>query len=136
MKVDGACHCGKIAYEAEIDPEKIVVCHCSDCQVLSGSAFRTVAVTVADGFTLLRGQPKIYVKTGESGNRREQAFCADCGSPFYATSVGGGPKVYNIRAGTLRQRDQLAPKAQIWHRSALPWLPELESLRKVEKQPT
>ena len=36
MKVDGACHCGELAYEAEIDPERIGVCHCVDCQILSG----------------------------------------------------------------------------------------------------
>jgi hypothetical protein len=22
MKIDGACHCGKITYEAEVDPER------------------------------------------------------------------------------------------------------------------
>jgi hypothetical protein len=36
------CHCGYIIYEAEIDPEKLMIRHCSDCQTLSGSAFRTV----------------------------------------------------------------------------------------------
>ena len=29
---------------------------------------------------LLSGEPKVYVKVGESGNRREQTFCADCGT--------------------------------------------------------
>ena len=43
MNVDGACHCGKLAYEAEIDPERIGVCHCVDCQLLSGTAFRIAA---------------------------------------------------------------------------------------------
>jgi hypothetical protein len=36
------CQCGYIIYEAEIDPEKLMIRHCSDCQTLSGSAFRTV----------------------------------------------------------------------------------------------
>jgi hypothetical protein len=34
MKIDGRCHCGYIAYEAEIDPENVLVCHCTDCQTL------------------------------------------------------------------------------------------------------
>ena len=42
MKIDGACHCGRISYEAEIDPADVTICHCTDCQTLSGSAFRTV----------------------------------------------------------------------------------------------
>ena len=45
MKVEGRCHCGNLKYIAEVDPEKVEVCHCTDCQTLSGSAFRTVVVT-------------------------------------------------------------------------------------------
>src|SRR4029450_12628237 len=43
MKIDRGCHCGKIRYAAEVDPGKVVICHCTDCQTLSGSAFRTGA---------------------------------------------------------------------------------------------
>ena len=102
MKIDGACHCGNITYEAEIDPEKVGICHCTDCQMLSGSAFRTVVLIPEDNFTL-SGHPKVYVKIAESGAKRAQAFCPECGSPIYATSVGDGPKVYNVRVGTARQ---------------------------------
>lgn len=134
MKIDGGCHCGDITYEAEIDPEKVGICHCTDCQSLSASAFRTIIRVPEDDFTMLSGEPKIYIKTGESGAKRAQAFCPECGSAIYATSVGAGPKVYNIRLGTARQRAELTPKKQIWFRSALPWLPGLDSIAKVEKQ--
>ena len=40
MKVDGNCHCGAITFEAEADPEAVYVCHCTDCQSISGSPFR------------------------------------------------------------------------------------------------
>ena len=43
MKIDGGCHCGYITYAAEIDPEKVGICHCTDCQTLSGTAFRVSA---------------------------------------------------------------------------------------------
>jgi len=33
MKIDGACHCGLIKYEAEIDPEKVRVCHAQTAKV-------------------------------------------------------------------------------------------------------
>jgi hypothetical protein len=38
MRVDGGCHCGKITYEADIDPDKAGLCHCTDCQTLTSSA--------------------------------------------------------------------------------------------------
>ena len=40
MKVTGACHCGFITIEGEADPEKVNICHCTDCQTGTGSAFR------------------------------------------------------------------------------------------------
>ena len=76
----------------------------------------------------------IYIKTGESGNKREQAFCPRCGSPIYATAPGDGPKVYNIRAGTIRQRDQFVPKVQWWSRSKQRWINDIASMREVAKQ--
>jgi hypothetical protein len=134
MKIDGACHCGKISYEAEVDPEGSRICHCTDCQTMGGSAFRMVVPSVGDGIRFTSDEPTIYVKIGESGNKRAQAFCANCGTHIYASPVGDGPKVFNIRTGTVRQRDQLPPKSQIWHRSAKPWLAGLAAIPKIEKQ--
>lgn len=133
MKIDGGCHCGNITYEAEVDAEKVGICHCTDCQTLSGTAFRTGVNAPEEGFSL-SGELKIYVKTAESGNPRAQGFCPECGTQIYSTSVGDGPKIYRIRVGTSRQRDELIPAAQIWCRSAQPWLADLGSIRRVEKQ--
>ena len=118
MKIDGSCHCGKIAFEAEVDPNTAALCHCTDCQTMTGSAYRAVIFAPAASFTMLRGAPKIYIKTGESGRQRAQAFCADCGTPIYATSVTD-PQVYSLRIGAIRQRAELPPRRQIWCRSAL-----------------
>ena len=135
MKVDGGCHCGQIRYEAEVDPAKVVICHCTDCQTLSGSAFRTVVPTSEGTFRLLSGEPKVYVKTGESGNKRVQTVCAECGTPIYSGPVGDGPKVVGLRVGTIRQRAQLIPRDQYWFRSAQGWLGDLLRIAKREKQP-
>lgn len=122
MRIDGGCHCGFVTYEAEIDPERVLVCNCTDCQTLSGSAFRTVAPTRQGGFRLLSGRPTVYVKTAESGAKRHQGFCPTCGTPIYATSPGDEPKIYSVRVGTARQRRDLVPRGRIWCRSALPWV--------------
>jgi hypothetical protein len=135
MKIDGRCHCGYISYEAEVDPEKVMICHCTDCQTLSGSAFRTVAITRENTFRLLSGELKVYVKKGESGTERQQSFCPECGTPIYSGTVGEGPKVHSLRVGTIRQRDTLMPKMQLWFRSSQRWLGDLGSVPKMEKQP-
>ena len=135
MKVDGVCHCGSIRYEAEVDPAKAVICHCTDCQTLSGSAFRTVVLSNEGTFRLLSGEPKVYIKVGGSGNKREQTFCPECGSPIYSATVEDGAKVLSLRVGTLRQRAELVPKDQIWFRSAQAWLQQLPTMKKQETQP-
>jgi hypothetical protein len=132
MKVDGRCHCGAISYEAEIDPEAVGICHCSDCQTLTGSAYRVTVRASADGF-VLRGKPTIYVKTADSGAKRAHAFCPTCGSPVYATSAEN-PTAYSLRLGALRQRFELRPRRQIWCRSGLPWSMNLEGLPKLDHQ--
>lgn len=132
MKIDGRCHCGAITYEAEIDPAKVLVCHCTDCQTLSGTAFRVSVPSEGDSFRFLTGRPKIYVKTAESGNHREQAFCPDCGSPICASAAGGKPPL-SIRVGTIRQRDELIPRKQVWFRSAQRWLPDLDTVARHDK---
>ncbi len=135
MKIDGRCHCGSITYEAEIDPDNVRICHCTDCQRLSGTAFRISVGTPEANFALLSGSPKTYVKTGESGARRAQVFCPECGSQIYATAAeGDGPKVFNLRTGTIDQRDRLVPRSQIWRRSAQPWLGEIGSIPAREMQ--
>jgi len=133
MRIDGGCHCGRLGYEADIDPEKVGVCHCTDCQTLSGSAFTAFVPVPKEAFRL-RGQPRIYVKTAESGNRRAQAFCPDCGTRMYA-SAEKDPQVFNLRLGTVRQRAALPPKSQVWCRSALPWVMDLAEVKQHPKQP-
>jgi hypothetical protein len=135
MKVDGACHCGAITIEGEIDPERVTICHCTDCQTGTGSAFR-VSVPVAGKAFKMAGQPSIYVKTtAENGNPRINAFCPTCGSPIYSSAPGDDPpESYMLRVGILRQRDQLTPRRQIWFRSAQVWITDIGGVPKEEKQ--
>src|ERR1700745_1141543 len=85
MKIDGRCHCGEITFEAEVDPDALNICHCTDCQTLSGSACRVNIAAPAEHFALLSGTPKTYIKTAESGNKRLHAFCSICGTPIYSS---------------------------------------------------
>ncbi len=128
MKIDGGCHCGFITYEAEADPEQVGLCHCTDCQKFSGGAFRVGIPAPEETFRLLSGEPRTYVKTAESGGKRAQVFCPQCGTHIYSTSVGEGPKIFRVRVPTARQCNDLAPKRQGWVRSAQRWLGDIAAL--------
>lgn len=133
MKVEGACHCGAIAYEAEVDPARTAICHCTDCQVLTGSSYRATVQAMPESFALRSGRPTIYVKTADSGTQRAHAFCPTCGAPIYSASLSG-PQTYSLRVGGLRQRAELAPVRQVWCRSAQPWAMNLTGVPQVDRQ--
>lgn len=134
MKIDGRCHCGYITYEANINTEHVGICHCTDCQTLSGSAFRTYVLAPKADFRLLSGRPTSYVKSGDSGAKRVQTFCPKCGTPIYSAAPTD-PQVFSIRAGTAHQRDALVPKSQIWCRSAQTWITDMGFMQKFAEQP-
>jgi hypothetical protein len=126
MQISGACHCGLISFTAEIDPARVMVCHCTDCQVLSGSPFRVSVAAPIETF-VLHGTPKSYVKVADSGNRRAQMFCPECATPLFAIAPENATFVI-IRLGCVKQRAELVPAVQVWQRSSIPWLPELPSI--------
>lgn len=132
MRVHGSCHCGALTWEGEADPARVSVCHCADCQTLSGAAFRASVPVRAESF-VLRGEPVRYVKTAENGNRREQGFCGQCGSPVYSADAEN-PQSYNLRTGGLRERADLPPRRQIWCQSALPWSADLLDVPDMARQ--
>jgi hypothetical protein len=107
MKVTGGCHCGHITYDAEVDP----ACHCTDCQKLTGTAFRATITSLPKTFRLKSGTPTIFIKTAESGNKRAHAFCPECGTPIYSAAPEPNPSTYGLRVGGIDQRAHFAPPA-------------------------
>ncbi len=135
MDVQGECLCGECAWEAELDPKLVFLCHCDDCQVQGGSAFRSTAVATPERFRMLRGELRSYVKTAESGRGRALAFCPTCGTHAYGGPPEGETGMLSLRIGPLAQRRELKPSGQVWCRSRLDWLDDLPSLPGVETQP-
>ncbi len=135
MKVEGQCHCGAIAFEAQVQPGSMTVCHCTDCQTHSGSAFRANISAPAASFRLLKGEPRTYIKTAASGAQRVLAFCANCGSPLYACAEQN-PTAYSLRIGTLKQRHEIGPpQRQIWTQRRLAWVELPQDVPSFEGQP-
>lgn len=127
MHVTGACHCGAVTFEAEIDESKVLVCHCTDCQVIASSAFRVGALVLREHFSI-KGPVKEYAKIGTSGNRRVQLFCPECATGIYSYTPDNAGPYLSLRLGAVHQRAQLTPVHQIWRQSALPWIKHLNEI--------
>ena len=128
MRIDGQCHCGRVTYQADIDPHRVSICHCTDCQQLTGSPYRVTVICSAQDIRMTGKAAKIYARKGDSGRTRFQHFCAECGSPLFTSGEGGGSDDWGIRWGSIHQRDQLKPARQIWCRSAASWVTDIGDL--------
>lgn len=135
MRVTGQCHCGAIRFAGEVDPDRVQICHCNDCQVLTGSAFRVAVAASAESFALLSGEPQVYLKTADNGSKRRHAFCGTCGTPVFRMPTDNNP-TYALRLGNLDQRAELSrPFRQIWVKRRLPWTTEISGIAEVDGQP-
>ena len=127
--IDGKCHCGAIAYEALIDPRRVILCHCADCQTISGAPYRANVPVLDENFTL-HGTPTLYRKRGGSGAEIDLAFCGTCGTALFSRRAEGAVSV-NLRLGSVRQRADLPPSAQGFCGSGMPWAMDIRDVRVV-----
>ena len=128
MNIDGSCHCGRVAFEAIIDPRPVSVCHCTDCQTLTGSPFRVTVLCPGERIRMTGTAARIYAKVGDNGRTRFQHFCPECGTPVFTSGEGNEAEDWGIRWGSIRQRAELKPARQIWRRSAVHWLCDVDGL--------
>ena len=133
IKVDGACYCGDVTINGTVSTDKVMACHCTDCQKFSGAPFRAVAVMSAEQVTI-SGAVKEYLKIADSGNERVQGFCGNCGSQIFAADPA--KTLYMVRTGCLSQHDQLVPAKHIFGKSATSWLGSIENQQWVTDGPT
>ncbi len=136
MHTTGACFCGELEYEAKIDPNFVSICHCRDCQIMSGSAFRISTGLAPEDFKITKGTANIFAKTADSGNVRRLAFCGTCGTHIAALPPEGteGGIVF-IRVASSNDFEQLKPIGEIWCQSKVNWMPDIKGATKFARTP-
>jgi hypothetical protein len=122
MNISGSCFCGLVEYEAELDEARVGLCHCRDCQILSGSAFRTSGIVPPGSFRITKGSPKYFDKLADSGAVRRMAFCGECGTHLCSMPADEAEGHVAIRVASCREFHQLKPVAEIFCASRVPWL--------------
>ena len=130
---EGGCGCGAVRYRIEGEPIVLAVCHCTECQKQSGSAFGMSLIVKTESFSI-SGETKVFRRIAESGNPIDCYFCPTCGVRVYhdPKKLSG---TYNVKPGTLDERDWLAPAVQVWTKSKQPWVTLPSDLAEVEGQP-
>ena len=79
-----SCQCGTVTFPASLPkPLAVYICHCTECQKQSASAFGITAMFPAEGMWPLPKdiQPSLgkWVREADSGNTLDCYFCKCCG---------------------------------------------------------
>ena len=128
MQIAGSCFCGELRYEADITDSPIGVCHCRDCQIFSGSAFRMAVAVSPSNFKVTKGEPKQFDKTADSGKVRRMLFCGNCGTHLCSVPTEEEDASFvSIRIATAEQFSELTPMAELYCDSKAAWMPDLEN---------
>ena len=122
-KLDGHCMCGSITYSCDAEPVATAVCHCTECQRQTGTAFSLVVVVPRDALRVEGDTLSTYTTVGDdSGQEVARQFCGACGSPIVSLP-DAMPQMAIVKAGTLDDRSWLEPQVHVWCDSAQPWVP-------------
>ena len=136
IEVEGGCLCGEVRFRTTIDEKRIGICHCRDCQILGGSAYRVTATADQDEFEFLQGEPSIYVKTSDRGTKRHLAFCPTCGTQVAALpDPASDLQTVSVRVSTCKEFAKLKPAGEVFCRSRVNWLEPIEGLVQFETMP-
>ncbi len=119
LPLAGGCQCGAVRYRVTGRPVVFYLCHCSECQRHTSSAFGESLRIRREDFAV-EGALAVTRRTAESGAVREGWFCPACGVRIWHGSTGSAE--VNVKAGTLDDTSWLVPAGHIWTRSKQPFV--------------
>lgn len=124
--LEGGCTCGEVRYRLLAKPLFVHCCHCTTCQIESGSAFALNAMIEASNVETLKGGVVPNMVPTESGMGQQVWRCPNCLMALWSNFRGADDRLRFVRVGTLDDSGALPPDIHIYTRSKLPWvrLPE------------
>ena len=127
---EAGCTCGAIRYKLFGKPYTTYACHCTTCQARTGSAFGMTMQVPANALEITRGKPVDVTKA--SGGSSILQYCEKCRALVF---IIGKSDVAVIFPGCFDDKLWFKPVANIWTRSAQPWVFIDPSLKTYEQQP-
>lgn len=132
-QISGRCLCGSVTYRTDAEPLLQGVCHCTDCQHQTGTAFSVFVAVPRAALTVEGATLASFTAKGEEhGTDTERRFCSACGSPI-VSFVEAVPELAFLKVGTLDDASWVWPAIEIWSRSAQSWSPHFEGVARVER---
>ncbi|MCL6417677.1 GFA family protein [Aestuariirhabdus sp. Z084] len=117
-KVTGACLCGAVTFELKKEFQQFHLCHCKQCQKISGSAHVSNLFTRPENICWLTGVDQVK-RFDVPGRSISNVFCQDCGSSVPYVSASG--KALIVPAGSLNEAPDMTPQDNIFWAERAEW---------------
>jgi hypothetical protein len=114
------CSCGSLKVHCNGEPVRVSICHCTECQRRTGSAFSANARFAVSAVTV-EGKSQRFVRTGDSGKSLTFHFCPGCGSTLWWT-LESVPDVVAVAVGAFADPGFPAPRVSVYESRKLPWV--------------
>ena len=121
LSVPARCRCGQLRFVLAEEPISFYLCHCTDCQAESGSAFGQTMHVRAEAVTGIEGEFGEHLLVGPHGQQVVMRHCPSCLTSMWAGQKAI-PQVLGVNAGSLEDAAGLTPYGNMWTRSARPWV--------------
>ena len=132
LPLTGGCQCGRIRYSLRAKPLVFYLCHCTECQRHTSSAFGESLRFKREDMDVDAGLVSVS-RMSESGKQRQGWFCPDCGVRIWHGTAGSAE--INIKAGTLDDTSWLVPAGHIWCSSKQPFMKIADDELSYDAQP-
>ncbi len=109
------------------------VCHCTDCQRRTGSAF-ALLMPVPRIWLSLADAPNPVRRRTPSGYEEISHHCPKCKALLFTTTERR-PGLATLRVGTLDDIAGINPRAHIWFDSRQPWVSVPETVKVFDRAP-
>ncbi len=132
LPLTGGCQCGAVRYSVAGLPIVFYICHCTECQKQSSSAFGESFRVRREDLTAT-GTLASFERPSASGPLTGE-FCPNCGTRLFHAR-GKYAETLNIKAGSLDDTSWLHPAGHIWTKSKQPWVVLPENALTYDRQP-
>ncbi|KAK3679032.1 hypothetical protein LTR78_001485 [Recurvomyces mirabilis] len=133
----GSCFCEKLKYSYEGEIQAKALCHCRDCQKITGSTYSTNIIVPGNNFKVTSGKDKTISKKADSGNEITSHFCGDCGSTLWRDGATFGENKV-IKVGSLDSPDAFdtaKPAIELFAPERIAWVQAVPDAEQKKDMP-
>ncbi len=132
--VHGSCLCNAIQYTVTGNDRGPILCHCSNCQKVTGSTFANNLRFMKSKLTFKSGEDKLKAhkdSNTKSGNTLSRYFCGECGSPIYLTNPEFEGLVVLYSGCLESEQKNTKPRGELFAENRRSWFNGVEGAAKL-----